>query len=125
VPEPKRHETADVLARTRIRFDEIDASVDLARRSLEALADINLDDPGDLRTAPPPLSGRGFGWAEAPQGELLYALELEEGRITRCAPRTASFHNLVLFHGTFHTDILTDFPFIEASFALSIAGVVN
>ena len=38
-------------------------------------------------------------------------------------PRSASFHNLVLFHDVFDGDILTDFPFIEASFGLSVAGV--
>ena len=38
-------------------------------------------------------------------------------------PRSASFHNLVLFHEVFAGDILTDFPFIEASFGLSVAGV--
>jgi len=126
MPVPKRHETADALARTRIRFDEIDTSIDLARRSLEALANLAVDQPGDLHAPlPAGLDGRALAWAEAPQGELLYALELADGRIIRCAPRTASFHNLVLFHETFHTDILTDFPFIEASFALSIAGVAN
>jgi Ni,Fe-hydrogenase III large subunit len=126
VPVPRLHETADVLARTRIRFDEIDTSLDLARRSLEAVETLSAERPSDLHVCvPKELGGRALGWAEAPQGELLYALELDDGHIIRCAPRTASFHNLVLFHETFHTDILTDFPFIEASFALSIAGVVN
>ena len=45
------------------------------------------------------------------------------GRIARCQPRSASFHNLVLMHEVFAGDILTDFPFIEASFGLSVAGV--
>ena len=67
--------------------------------------------------------GRALGWAEAPQGEVLYDLRIEDGRITRCRPRSASFHNLVLFHEVFAGDILTDFPFIEASFGLSVAGV--
>jgi Ni,Fe-hydrogenase III large subunit len=65
------------------------------------------------------------GWAEAAQGEVLYLIELaDDGRISYCAPRSASFHNLVLFPSTFVGDILTDFPFNEASFGLSIAGVV-
>ena len=38
-------------------------------------------------------------------------------------PRSASFHNLALFGAVFTGDILTDFPFIEASFGVSIAGV--
>ena len=64
-----------------------------------------------------------MGWAEAPQGEVLYDLHAEDGRIVRCWPRSASFHNLVLMHEVFAGDILTDFPFIEASFGLSVAGV--
>ena len=69
-----------------------------------------------------PADGRAVGWAEAPQGEVLYDMTVEEGRITRCQPRSASFHNLVLMHEVLAGDILTDFPFIEASFGLSVAG---
>ena len=47
------------------------------------------------------------------------------GQISRCRVRSASFHNLVLMHEVFAGDILTDFPFIEASFGLSIAGVAR
>ena len=54
---------------------------------------------------------------------MLYDVSLHEGRIVRCHPRSASFHNLVLMHEVFAGDILTDFPFIEASFGLSVAGV--
>jgi Ni,Fe-hydrogenase III large subunit len=61
-------------------------------------------------------------WSEAPQGEVLYDVRLENGLITRCRSRSASFHNLVLMHEVFAGDILTDFPFIEASFGLSVAG---
>jgi Ni,Fe-hydrogenase III large subunit len=39
--------------------------------------------------------------------------------------RSASFHNLPLFHTVFAGDIFTDFPFIEASFGVSIAGVAG
>jgi len=75
--------------------------------------------------AVPAVAGQAIGWAEAPQGEVLYLLETDsEGRIRYCAPRSASFHNLVLFPSTFVGDILTDFPFNEASFGLSVAGVV-
>ena len=53
---------------------------------------------------------------------MLYDVTIEDGRIARCQPRSASFHNLVLMHEVFAGDILTDFPFIEASFGLSVAG---
>ncbi len=78
---------------------------------------------GDLAAPCVPGDGRAVGWAEAPQGEVLYDVRTEDGRIVRCRPRSASFHNLVLMHEVFAGDILTDFPFIEASFGLSVAGV--
>jgi formate hydrogenlyase subunit 5 len=84
----------------------------------------NLDErPGEPLQAPcTPADGRAVGWPEAPQGEILYDVAIEGGRITRCYPRSASFCNLVLMHEVCTGDILTDFPFIEASFGLSAAG---
>jgi Ni,Fe-hydrogenase III large subunit len=56
---------------------------------------------------------------------VLYDVQVSAGRITRCRARSASFHNLSLMHEVFAGDILTDFPFVEASFGLSIAGVAR
>jgi formate hydrogenlyase subunit 5 len=115
-------EAGDAQARMQVRIDEIEASFQLAHHATARLAEA---DPDPLRATLPPVHGQAVGWAEAPQGELLYLLEVAEGgRIRYCAPRSASFHNLVLFPVTFTGDILTDFPFNEASFGLSIAGVV-
>ncbi|NES17008.1 MULTISPECIES: NADH-quinone oxidoreductase subunit C [Micromonospora] len=111
-------DTGDALARLRVRVREIDESFRLIR----AAAD-RLDTTGPLAAPCTPDDGRGIGWAEAAQGEVLYAVHVTGGRITRCAPRSASFHNLALFGEVFTGDILTDFPFVEASFGLSIAGV--
>jgi formate hydrogenlyase subunit 5 len=61
----------------------------------------------------------------APLLAMMCYLWLAGGAIVRCRPRSASFHNLALFHEVFAGDILTDFPFIEASFGLSIAGVAR
>jgi formate hydrogenlyase subunit 5 len=111
-------DTGDALARLRVRVAEIDESLRLIRAAVD-----HLDTAGPLWTQVRPVDGRGIGWAEAPQGEVLYAVQVEGGRVTRCAPRSASFHNLALFGTVFTGDILTDFPFIEASFGVSIAGV--
>jgi len=112
--------TGDALARARIRWHELDTSVLLLTQALELLPQ-----------APPALSvgigtiaeGFGVGWAEAAQGEVLYVLEVGSSRIRRCFARSASFHNLLLFHDVFAGDVFTDLPFIEASFGLSYAGV--
>jgi formate hydrogenlyase subunit 5 len=120
--EPGReHSAGDALARLRVRWEEVDQSFGLLRR---AAGDLSSERAADQHlVTSEPASGRAVGWAEAPQGEVLYDVTLDAGRITGCHPRSASFHNLVLMHEVFAGDILTDFPFIEASFGLSVAGV--
>ncbi|MDR2986499.1 MAG: NADH-quinone oxidoreductase subunit C [Nocardiopsaceae bacterium] len=115
---PERN-TGDALARLRVRWDEVRQSFHLLRQAADELADAG---EGPLALPCEVVSGRATGWAEAPHGEVLYDLRAEDGRITRCRPRSPSFHNLVLFHEVFAGDILTDFPFIEASFGLSAGG---
>ena len=109
----------DALARLEVRVDEIADSVHLLRQAADELSEAGA---GPLRAECVPTAGRAVGWAEAPQGEVLYDIRIEDGLISRCRGRSASFHNLVLMHEVFAGDILTDFPFIEASFGLSVAG---
>ena len=110
----------DAMARLDVRAAEIGVSVQLLREAASLLAGLAA---GPVAAACQPVSGRGVGWAEAPQGEVLYDVQVSGGLIARCRARSASFHNLVLMHEVFAGDILTDFPFIEASFGLSVAGV--
>jgi len=114
-----QHSAGDAMARLRVRFDEIAQAFHFIK---QALSDFPERTRLTLQAPCPPADGRAVGWAEAPQGEVLYDVTLDEGRIARCQPRSASFHNLVLMHEVFAGDILTDFPFIEASFGLSVAG---
>jgi len=115
-------EAGDALARLEVRIDEIASSFHLLRQAADELAEAG---GGPVRMACELAAGRAVGWAEAPQGEVLYDVRIEDGLITRCRSRSASFHNLVLMHEVFAGDILTDFPFIEASFGLSVAGVAG
>ena len=112
----------DAMARLDVRAEEIGHSFHLLRQAADELAEAA---GGPVREPCEPGEGRGAGWAEAPQGEVLYDVTVAGGRLTRCRVRSASFHNLVLMHEVFAGDILTDFPFIEASFGLSIAGVAR
>jgi Ni,Fe-hydrogenase III large subunit len=119
-PQARHFDAGDAMARLRVRWAEIDSSIRLvtdALAELERLASDAMSNP--VRAA----DGYAAGWAEAPQGEVLYALEMAGGRIRRCLARSASFHNLPLFHDVFDGDVLTDFAFIEASFGLSYAAV--
>jgi Ni,Fe-hydrogenase III large subunit len=115
-------EDGDALARQRVRNDEIAGSFHLIRQAIDRLA---LRSGGPWRRPVVRCTGEALGWAEAPQGEVLYLVVIEDGRLVRVKPRSASFHNLGFFHAAFPKDILTDFAFIEASFGLSIAGVAG
>ncbi|AGP66667.1 MULTISPECIES: NADH-quinone oxidoreductase subunit C [Mycobacterium] len=110
----------DALARLRVRWGEIDIAAELIRRACDRLSPI-----AETAILAPVEAVDGFalGWAEAAQGEVLYGLEVREGMIRRCFARSASLHNMLLFHDVFGGDIFTDFPFIEASFGLCYAGV--
>ena len=121
LPAPHRtdYEAGDAAARLRVRLDEIVGAAELIDHALDGVDAAG----GVLCIDLSALDGLAVGWAEAPQGEVLYAVEVRRGRIVRCLARSASFHNLLLFHDVFHGDVLTDFPFIEASFGLSPAGV--
>ncbi len=120
-PEPRLHHDGDAHARLRVRVGELEDALALASQAVdEARAG-----RGGVRVeVPEGVSGRACGWAEAPHGEVLYFIGLEDGRIHDCYPRSASFHNLPLLPAAFKGDVLTDFAFIEASFGLSPAGVV-
>jgi len=119
VPAARAHSAGDALVRLRVRWEEVDQSFGLLRLAADKLAERSGD---QFRVRCEPAAGRALGWAEAPQGEVLYDVMLADGRVAGCQPRSASFHNLVLMHEVFAGDILTDFPFIEASFGLSVAG---
>jgi formate hydrogenlyase subunit 5 len=112
----------DALSRQRIRNEEISGSFHLIRQAIDRLT---FQDTGVWTRPIGSCSGESIGWAEAPQGEVLYLVVVEQGRLVRVKPRSASFHNLGLFHAAFPNDILTDFAFIEASFGVSIAGVAG
>jgi len=117
------HNVGDAMTRLRVRWDEADRSFRLVERAISQLPGSSAPAPAPAWRVPcEPAAGRAVGWAEAPQGEVFYDVAVTDGRIARCQPRSASFHNLVLMHEVFAGDILTDFPFIEASFGLSVAG---
>ncbi len=112
----------DALARQNVRLDEIRTSLELARR---AVAELGGQERGPWRVPVVPPDGLGVGWAEAPQGEVLYLVESTGRRLARVKPRSASFHNLALLASALRGDVFTDFAFVEASFGVSIAGVAG
>ncbi|MBO0692886.1 MAG: hypothetical protein J2P58_08320, partial [Acidimicrobiaceae bacterium] len=112
----------DALARAWVRVEEIAESCRLAGESLGLL---DAEPPGSWCGAFEAADGTALGWVEAPQGEVLYLVEIVDGHIGQVKARTASFHNFSLFSHAFGGDILTDFAFIEASFGVTMAGVAG
>jgi Ni,Fe-hydrogenase III large subunit len=107
------------MARLEVRLGEIEQSLHLTRQALDRLQRLG---DGPLSTELPAGDGAAFGWAEAPQGELVYWTELEGGSLGRVHISSPSLHNWPLFVASFRGDVLTDFSFIEHSFGLTPAG---
>ncbi len=107
----------DVMARARIRVEEARASVRLILDALQSLPE------GPIRASlPGAASGKAFAAVESPRGELVYWLQLEEGRITRCHVRSPSFQNWPALPLAVAGNIIADFPLINKSFNLSYSG---
>jgi Ni,Fe-hydrogenase III large subunit len=113
----------DALARQLVRVDEIEGSFHLLKQALDELSQMAPPAKGWLTEQKVVTDGESLGWAEAAQGEVLYLVAVEDGKLRSVDLRSASFHNMALFSTAFPKDIATDFAFIEASFGLSVAGV--
>jgi Ni,Fe-hydrogenase III large subunit len=111
-------EAGDAMARLEVRFDEIAQSLHLIRQALERLRRA----PERLRADLPATAGTAFGWSEAPQGEVVYRVELSASSLDRVRIFSPSFRNWPLFAECFGGDVLTDFGFNEHSFGLTPAG---
>jgi formate hydrogenlyase subunit 5 len=109
----------DAMARVNVRFGELSESLRILRQSIDHLRrrDGLLQSP-----LPQSASGGAFGWAEAPQGELVIWVEIRDGLVHRVHVASPSLRNWALFDHAFPQDVLTDFAFIEHSFGLTPAG---
>lgn len=113
------HREGDAMARINVRFGELFESLRILRGAIDHLHRGN----GELQTAlPTGAEGAAFGWAEAPQGELVVWAEIRAGVVHRVHLASPSLRNWALFDHAFPNDVLTDFAFIEHSFGLTPAG---
>jgi formate hydrogenlyase subunit 5 len=108
----------DAMARFEVRLEEIDQSLHLIRQALERM---NVETAA-LRHAVSDASGEGCGWAEAPNGEIIYWLALDRGRVEEAHIVSSSLRNWPLLSESYRGDVLTDVSFIEHSFGLTPAG---
>jgi formate hydrogenlyase subunit 5 len=108
----------DAMARFEVRLEEIDQSLHLIRQALERID----GERGALRHALPAGGGEGYGWAEAPSGEVVYWVAVEAGRLREVRIVSPSLRNWPLLSESYRGDVLTDVSFIEHSFGLTPAG---
>lgn len=107
----------DVMSRARVRVEEARTSVRLMAEMLQGLPDGAMRQP--LPGAP---TAQSFAVVESPRGELIYWLQLQEGKITRCHVRSPSFQNWPALPFAVAGNIIADFPLINKSFNLSYSG---
>jgi Ni,Fe-hydrogenase III large subunit len=109
----------DVAARLKVRYDEIEAALDLIDQLLRRLRE------GEIRapwTAPNP-HAEGLGLVEGWRGEILcYVRFAENNRIDRYYPRDPSLFNWPALERLIHGNIVPDFPLCNKSVNGSYSG---
>jgi Ni,Fe-hydrogenase III large subunit len=113
------HETGgDALARVAVRAAEIRASFLLLEQVLDRW-------PGSGSATEEPVpsvdAGRGIGRVEAPSGDLVYDVQLADGRVVALGYRSPSQANWPLFAAGMRDAVFTDFHFALESFGLVFA----
>ncbi|HEX5477992.1 MAG TPA: Ni,Fe-hydrogenase III large subunit, partial [Burkholderiales bacterium] len=113
------HRNGDVAARVAVRFDETLESLRLIRVLCASLP----AGPAATPVLPPKGPARGLGWLEGWRGEVLVALELDEGGgIGRCHCHDPSWQNWPVLAYAVMDNIVPDFPLINKSFNLAYSG---
>lgn len=108
----------DAEARFRVHAREVGQSLSIMLQLLDRWRDGERSSGQAARR-----SGSALGWAEAPGGETLHWVEIDqEGRVVRWRARTPAVVNWHPYaHACGSGNNLTDYPVIEASFSLSAA----
>ena len=107
----------DVLARARVRIEEVVVSARLLADALGWLSS------GPIRAdVPPAVAFEGWSAVESPRGELLYWVKGERGKLQRCSIKSPSFQNWPALPHAVIGNVIADFPLINKSFNLSYSG---
>ena len=113
------HETGgDALARVSVRAAEIRASFLLIEQVLDRWP---TSATATEAPSPPVEPGRGIGRVEAPSGDLVYDVQVSEGRVVSLGFRSPSQANWPLFAAGMRDAVFTDFHFALESFGLVFA----
>jgi Ni,Fe-hydrogenase III large subunit len=112
------HHEGDVLARIRLRIDEVFQSISIIEQVLKQLPN------GDIVTGIPRLTPyhSAMGWCESPRGETVHWLMIgPNNTVYRYRVRSATYSNWPAVPLTMEGNIVPDFPLINKSFELCYA----
>ena len=118
-----REDMGDVAARARVRWQEIQASVEFLRWALEILPGLpeGLEAPGSRRPLPP--EHLAVGMTEGWRGEVFHlAVTDEDGRFAQYKLVDPSFHNWWGLALALRGEEISDFPLCNKIFNLSYCG---
>ena len=112
--EPKLADDGDALARMMVRVEEIRCSLEMIERMARELPDSELcwEQVAD---------GFFLGRCEAPPGDVLIAVDVEDGVVKWIGMRPPSIVNYLAFSHAVVGNIFTDYPFALESFGLSFS----
>jgi len=107
----------DVMARARIRVEEVNVSARLIQETAGTL-------PSGPVRVPVQFAGHvnGASAVESPRGEIYDWIEGGENRLTRCHIKSPSFQNWPAMPFAVAENMIADFPLINKSFNLSYSG---
>jgi Ni,Fe-hydrogenase III large subunit len=100
----------------KVRNDEIAGSISIILQCLDAM------EPGDIICNVEPFDGFRIGMTEAPRGEVIHCVHVDNGVIWRYKIRDPSFPNWPAIELAVLDDIVPDFPLVNKSFDLSYSG---
>jgi len=109
------YQEGDVLARVKVRIDEVFQSMEIIRQALEGMP------KGDLKVPLQPIGAYSYalGITESARGENVhFVMGGPEGGIFRHMIRSASYCNWPIVPSTIPGNIVPDFPVINKSFEL-------
>jgi Ni,Fe-hydrogenase III large subunit len=119
-PPVAMQEAGDVLARTRVRIQEVWNSLDVIEQLLPMVP------PGKVREELPdrlPADSAGAAVVEAFRGELIHLLLTDsQGKITRYAIKDPSLNNWTGVSIAVRDNLIADFPLVNKSNSLSYSG---
>jgi Ni,Fe-hydrogenase III large subunit/Ni,Fe-hydrogenase III component G len=110
----------DVNARVWIRIREVEQSFALIEQLLDRLPAGPIAIPLDGGSGEG--NGEGLGFAEGFRGDVLAAVRLDSGRVSRCHLRDPSWFQWPLLETAIEGNIVADFPLCNKSFNCSYSG---